>query len=135
MRLESRVEFRGALPPAQVAQHLCDLDVVVLPSRTTPVWKEQLGRVLLEAMASQVPVVGSNSGAIPEVIGEAGLIFPEGDAAALADCLQRLQAAPSLRQELAERGYRRVQTYYSQVCLARRTADLYRQLMVAPDGR
>jgi glycosyltransferase involved in cell wall biosynthesis len=129
--LDDRVEFRGALPPAQVARQMCDLDVLVLPSRTTPVWKEQLGRALLEAMASKVPVVGSDSGAIPEVVGEAGLIFPEGEVGALTDCLQRLQASLALRQELAERGYHRVQTHYSQACLAQRTADLYRQLIPA----
>lgn len=55
------------------------IDVFVLPSKTTNSWKEQYGRVLIEAMASGVSVVGSNSGAIPEVIGKAGLIFHEGD--------------------------------------------------------
>ena len=51
----------------------------MLPSLTRPNWKEQFGRVLIEAMASGVPVIGSDSGAIPDVIGQAGLIFPEGD--------------------------------------------------------
>ncbi|MGC9047011.1 MAG: glycosyltransferase, partial [Minisyncoccia bacterium] len=55
------------------------MDVLVLPSRTTEFWKEQYGRVLIEAMASGVSVVGSSSGAIPEVIGDVGSIFTEGD--------------------------------------------------------
>jgi glycosyltransferase involved in cell wall biosynthesis len=109
-------------------QQLAALDVLVLPSRATPVWKEQFGRVLTEAMACRVPVVGSDSGAIPEVIGEAGLIFPAGDASALAGCLARLQAEPALRAELAERGYQRVLRHYTQAGLAERTAQFYRQL-------
>src|SRR5258708_39332796 len=79
--LESRVRFVAALPPAQGAAPLCELDALVLPSLTTPVWKEQFGRVLTEALACEVPVVGSSSGAIPGGIGQAGLIFPEGGAA------------------------------------------------------
>ena len=85
VKLGDAVQFTSALSPQQIAQQLQHIDVLVLPSRTTPVWKEQFGRVLIEAMACGVPVVGSNSGAIPEVVGEAGLIFPEGDAAALAE--------------------------------------------------
>jgi glycosyltransferase involved in cell wall biosynthesis len=53
-----------------------DFHVFVLPSHTTPVWKEQFGVVLIEAMFSHAAVVGSSSGAIPEVVGDAGVIFP-----------------------------------------------------------
>ena len=101
----------------------------MLPSRTTPVWKEQFGRVLAEAMACKVPVIGSDSGAIREVIGDAGLIFPEGNVAALADCLRLLNASPSLRHDLAERGYVRASGLYTQEHIAEQTADFYRQLM------
>jgi glycosyltransferase involved in cell wall biosynthesis len=76
-----------------------------------------------------VPVVGSDSGAIPEVIGEAGLIFPEGDASALADCLQRLIDSPELRAESARRGLERVQAQYTQERIAQRTLEFYRQVM------
>jgi glycosyltransferase involved in cell wall biosynthesis len=127
--LTGLVEFVGALPPLEVAQKLSSLHTLVLPSRTTAVWKEQLGRALLEAMAVKVPVVGSNSGAIPEVIGDAGLIFPEGDAIALAACLRRLAETPTLAQQLAEKGFQRVQQEYSQKQLAKRTAELYYELV------
>jgi glycosyltransferase involved in cell wall biosynthesis len=93
------------------------------------VWKEQFGRVLIEAMACKVPVIGSDSGAIPEVIGNAGLIFPEGDADALADRLRRLMASPALRLELATRGYARMRGLYTQERVAAQTAELYRQVM------
>jgi len=126
--LGDRVEWLPPVPADRIPEVLARVDVLVLPSRTTRVWKEQLGRVLLEAMACKVPVVGSDSGAIPEVVGDAGLIFPEGDAAALAGCLQRLWDSPELRRDLGERGYARVLAHYSQERIAARTAEFYRAL-------
>lgn len=130
-KLGDIVQFVPPLRLTEVAQRLHQIDTVVLPSRTTPVWKEQFGRVLAEAMACRVPVIGSDSGAIPEVISDAGLIFPEGDAAALASCLRQLIDSPDLRRDLAQRGYRRVIANYTQERIAQQTADLYRQVMQA----
>ena len=78
----------------ELPQVMNALDTLVLPSRTTPRWKEQFGRVIIEAQACERPVVGSASGAIPEVIGEAGLVFPERDAKALAGALLELPRGP-----------------------------------------
>jgi len=127
--LAERVKFLPPMPAAAVARFMNSLSVFVLPSRTTRNWKEQFGRVLTEAMACQVPVIGSDSGAIPEVIGDAGLIFPEGNAAGLAECLHRLYTSPDLCRELAERGFVRVQQHYTQAHVAIQTAEFYRQLM------
>jgi glycosyltransferase involved in cell wall biosynthesis len=82
------------------------IDVLVLPSRTTPTWAEQFGRVLVEAMWCGVPVVGSSSGEIPWVIESTGggLVFPEGDAGALRAALARLRDEPRLRAQLAAAG-------------------------------
>jgi glycosyltransferase involved in cell wall biosynthesis len=80
--IAQRVQFDGPIPSEQMPAYLQQLDVLVLSSRTRPNWKEQFGRVLVEAMACEVAVVGSDSGEIPHVIGEAGLIFPEDDVAA-----------------------------------------------------
>jgi glycosyltransferase involved in cell wall biosynthesis len=126
--LSARVQFRPPVVPARLAGELCGLDTLVLPSRTTPVWKEQFGRVLTEAMACGVPVVGSDSGAIPEVIGDAGLIFPEGDAVALAACLHQLKLDATLRRELAVRGMARVGRLYSQERIAAATLNAYRKV-------
>ena len=63
------------IPSDQVAVEMRKLHALVLPSRTTPRWKEQFGRVLIEAMACGVPPVGSDSGEIPHVIDDAGLVF------------------------------------------------------------
>ena len=128
-KLGNSVQFLGAMPPTQIAQQLQRIDALVLPSRTTSVWKEQFGRVLIEAMACGVPVIGSDSGAIPEVVGEAGLIFPEGDVPALADCLRRLIDSPELRAELVRRGIARVQAHYTQERIAQRTLEFYQRLL------
>lgn len=127
--IEERVVWKGAQPQHEIAKILCHLDVLVLPSRTTNVWKEQLGRVLLEAMACGIPVIGSNSGAIPEVIGDAGLIVPEGDVQALTQTLKHLLSAPDLRQTLAQRGRIRAETYYTQRHIAEQTLAIYREIM------
>ncbi len=108
------------------------LDVLVLPSRTWSNWKEQFGRVLIEAMACEVPVVGSDSGEIPNVIGDAGLVFPEGDAPALAGCLQKLMDDTGLRVQLAECGLERVKANFTQAQIARRHLELYCQALASP---
>ncbi len=93
--IRDRVEFRGAVAHDAVADVWRTLDVLVLPSRTTPEWVEQFGHVLIEAMANGIAVVGSSSGAIPEVIGDSGVVFPEGDHHALARALTRLASDPA----------------------------------------
>src|SRR5579885_1088350 len=72
-----RVTFRGSVPTYEIPDELQKLDVLVLPSLTCPNWKEQFGRVLCEAMACETPVIGSDSGEIPYVIGDGGLSSPK----------------------------------------------------------
>jgi glycosyltransferase involved in cell wall biosynthesis len=124
-----RVFFDGAIPNSQMPAYLRELDALVLPSRTLPNWKEQFGRILVEAMATEVAVVGAASGEIPNVIGEAGLIFPEGDAGALRDCLQRLLQEAGLRDRLGARARERVLQSYTQAQVAAATVDVYRSLV------
>jgi len=126
--IEERIRWLEPVLPERMPELLAQVDVVVLPSRTTRVWKEQFGRILVEAMACKVPVVGSDSGAIPEVVGDAGLIFPEGDAAALAECLDQLRRSSDLRAQFAERGLIRVRLY-AQECIADLTAAFYQQMV------
>jgi glycosyltransferase involved in cell wall biosynthesis len=104
-------------------------DVLVLPSRPRPNWTEQFGRVLTEAMASEVAVVGSNVGEIPHVIGNAGTVFPEGDAVALADVLNRLVSVPAVRRDLGARGRARVLSHFTQQHVAGATLAVYRKLV------
>jgi len=126
-----RVTFDNPIPSTQLPYYYGGLDVLVLPSRTVPNWKEQFGRVLIEAMACQVVVVGARSGAIPEVVGDAGLTFTEGEQAELRAQLQRVLDDPALRQELALKGRQRILDYYTQAQIAAHTVQVYRQIISA----
>jgi len=114
-----------------VPAELRRLDVLALPSRTTRNWKEQFGRVLIEAMSCGVPVVGSSSGEIPNVIGEAGLIYPEGDVRGLAVALRRLVEQPTLHGDLARLGRARVLARYTQAALAGQYYEIYRSMLTS----
>ncbi|MDT8305937.1 MAG: glycosyltransferase family 4 protein [Anaerolineae bacterium] len=126
-----RVHFDGAIATMQMPAYLRELDVLVLASRTRPRWKEQFGRILVEAMATGVAVAGADSGEIANVIGDAGLIFPEGDAAALSACLQRLLQEPGLREALGNAGRQRVLQRFTQAQIAAATVAVYRSLVEA----
>ena len=101
------------------------LDGLVLPSLTTVSWKEQFGRVLVEAQACRTPVVGSDSGASPEVIGEAGRLFAEGDVHSLYLALERLKAEAGLGEELARLGLAKVASRYSWEAIATGMREVY----------
>jgi glycosyltransferase involved in cell wall biosynthesis len=124
--IEARTELRPWTPSAAMPALMHELDVLVLPSLTRPHWKEQFGRVLVEAMASGVVVVGSDSGAIPDVIGDAGLVVPEGDDRALTAALERVAGDDALRADLARRGRARAVDRYSHERIARQTLDACR---------
>lgn len=127
--LAARVQVLPAVSSTAVPEVLRQLDVLVLPSHTTRNWKEQFGRILIEAMSCGVPVVGSSSGEIPNVIGDAGLVFPERDVEALQTSLLRLLQEAGLRRELAQRGRKRVLAHYTQAALARKYYDVYRMMV------
>jgi glycosyltransferase involved in cell wall biosynthesis len=127
-----RVSLDEPLPSITMPRYYQQLDVLVLPSRSQPNWKEQFGRVLVEAMACGVPVVGSATGEIPNVIGDAGLTFPEGDAGALRERLERLMRDESLRADLARRGRERVLAHYTQARIAAQTYRVYKTLVAEP---
>lgn len=103
------------------------LDALVLPSRTVPSWKEQFGRVIIEAHACGTPVIGSDSGAIPDVIGAGGLVFPERNARALADAIAELKSDPAKRDQLGENGRIQVMENYTWEWVAARMRDVYQQ--------
>lgn len=86
-------------------------DALVLPSLPTPRWLEQFGRVIPEAFAFGLPVIGSASGAIPEVIGDAGIVVPPGDHLALAAAARQLAMEPELDRLQGLAGRRFEQEY------------------------
>lgn len=124
-----KVQFEARRSSLAMPQFYQGLDLFVLPSRTMPNWKEQFGRVLIEAMACGVAVVGSDSGEIPNVIGDAGCIFPEGDASALKASVQELLDAPAQRCALAKAGRQRVLDNFTMQQVAQKTAQVYAQMM------
>lgn len=128
-QLSDRVEIAGAVSYEGVADFYRRMDMLVMPTRTTRRIREQFGRVLVEAMASGVPVVGTTCGAIPEVIDDAGIVVAEGDAEALAGGLRRLLADEALRRQLAQAGRHRAEGHYSWALVARKTYELYRQVL------
>lgn len=103
-----RVTFQPLIPYASMPQLLNGYDVLVLPSLETGYWKELFGRVLIEAMACEVPVVASHSGGIPEVVGDAGILFKPGNVDDLKRKLLELLTRPRERKDLAQRGRERV---------------------------
>jgi glycosyltransferase involved in cell wall biosynthesis len=105
------------------------LDALVLPSRTTPRWKEQFGRVIIEAHACGTPVIGSDSGAIPTVIGQGGLVFPEGNAPALAMAMNQIAADPQAARVLGETGREQVEAHYTWSRVAQRLHTIYSSLL------
>jgi glycosyltransferase involved in cell wall biosynthesis len=128
--ISEQVTFLSQLPSTGMPAQYHELDALAVPSLTLPNWKEQFGpRATVEAMASGVPVVGSDSGAIPDVIADAGLIVPEGEAEALAAALQLLRHSPELRADLGARGRARVLERYTHAGIAAATVRVYRGMV------
>ncbi|NJN21798.1 MAG: glycosyltransferase family 4 protein, partial [Leptolyngbya sp. RL_3_1] len=132
-----RLRWIESVPHDDVPRYINLMSTLVLPSETTYKfktltavgWKEQFGHVIIEAMAAQVPVIGSDSGEIPHVIQETGLVFPEGQADELADRLRQLLTQPDLARDLGQQGYARAMGQYTNQALARQTLDFYRELV------
>jgi glycosyltransferase involved in cell wall biosynthesis len=127
--LDLRLVHVPAVPHDSVRDHLRAMDVLVLPSRDTAGWREQFGHVLIEAMACEVPVVGSDAGAIPEVIGDAGLLFPQGSRDGLRERVATLIASPSERRAWGRRGRERVLARYTHAKVARDTLAFWQSLL------
>lgn len=128
--LLDKVELIQGVTHNQVPSYLSRMDLLVLPSLTTSVWKEQFGHVLVEAMVSSVPVIGSDSGAIPEVIGDAGLIFKEGNSNDLAKKIEQFFRNKNLREEMIKKGLEKVKENYTQEKIAAETYNFYQKILI-----
>jgi glycosyltransferase involved in cell wall biosynthesis len=135
--IQNRLIWIESVPHEEVSRYINLMSTLVLPSETNyqfktltaAGWKEQFGHVLIEAMASKVPVIGSDCGEIPYVIDNAGLVFPEGNVSALQDCLRKLIEQPELARHLAQLGYERAMSRYTNKALAEQLLDFYQQLL------
>jgi glycosyltransferase involved in cell wall biosynthesis len=110
--IADRVRFASAVSPEEALSVIGALDALVLPSRTMPNWSEQFGRVLVEAMAAGTPLVASASGAIPETVGDAGILIAEGRTDELTRALIRLHD-PAVAADFSARGRMRASERYS----------------------
>jgi len=136
--IEHRIELLGlgqktvimdGVPHSDVPDYLNCMDLVVFPSITLPRLREQIGRVIIEGMACEVPVIGSDSGEIPGTIGEAGLIFKETDVRDLKQKIVTVMKDRSLRGLLARNGRKRVLEHFTWKIIAQKQHQAYRELM------
>jgi glycosyltransferase involved in cell wall biosynthesis len=126
---DDRVRVVTGVPHNEVPAYVCAMGMLAAPSQTAPHWREQLGRMIIEAMASGVPVIGSDSGEIPYVIGDAGLVLPEAETAAWTDGMAKLLDSPKLQADLAARGLDRARSMFAWSCIARRHLQFFDQLL------
>ena len=99
---EKRLHLTGVVSPSEVAAYMRAMDCFVLGSRTTEGWVDTFPNVVAQAMATGLPVVGSNSGAIPFMLGDRGLLFQEGSVDEIVDHLTNLRIDGTLRLRMGE---------------------------------
>ncbi len=128
-KLLQRIEFQPPVSHEKIATLMRTVDILVLPSIDKSDWREQFGHVLIEAMACKVCVVGSNAGEIPNVIADAGIIFQQGDELALYKALHTLITQPTLRKNLAQKGFDRVMQEYTHSVIAEKTYTFWQSLL------
>jgi glycosyltransferase involved in cell wall biosynthesis len=130
-RYGDRVRIVAGVPHDRVPEHLSAMDLLLAPSQTTTRWREQFGRMLIEAFACGVPVLASDSGEIPYVVADAGMIIGERDEAGWCHALADLLESPTRRAELAARGRDRAQSMYSWPVVARRHLEFFDERLAA----
>lgn len=131
--LSERVRWLGYVPHSETASFYARVDVLVVPSKTTPSWKEQFGRVLIESLAAGTPVITSDSGELPRLIQQTGggWTFPEGNDIALGALLERVAASPDERASRARTGAASVKRLFDSDVVAGQMAELMRFHAVA----
>jgi glycosyltransferase involved in cell wall biosynthesis len=105
------------------------MDMLCAPSQTTPRWREQFGRMLIEAFASGLPVIGSDSGEIPHVLGDAGVIVGESNAADWRTAIGELLDSPARRKTLSAGGLDRARTHFAWPVVARQHLEFFDELL------
>ena len=124
-----QVVFTGAINRIDMPRYFATIDALVVPSRTTPRWKEQFGRVIAEAMLCGVPVIGSASGAIPEVLSGNGIVVPEGNPAAIANAAWALFNQPQVAAALGRQARAYALEHYTWQRVAAQRVAVYRAVL------
>ena len=131
-RYAGRVHVATAVAHDEVPRYMRVIDVLAAPSETTPAWREQFGRMIVEAFACGVPVVGSDSGEIPYVVGTAGLVVAERDSGAWVAALASLLTDERARADLGMRGRTRAESEFAWPVVAARHMDFFQGLLTSP---
>jgi glycosyltransferase involved in cell wall biosynthesis len=126
---EGRVHVVTGIEHDRIPDYLNAMDLLCAPSQTTARWREQFGRMIIEALACGVPVVGSDSGEISHVIGDGGVVFGEHDDTGLVRALQVLLTDAGARRQLAERGRARAESDYAWPVIARQHLAFFNRLL------
>ncbi|MBS1988041.1 glycosyltransferase family 4 protein [Candidatus Dependentiae bacterium] len=126
--LSKRVTIINPVPHEEVANLMRSFSLFVLPPCDTPGWKEQFGHVLIEAMACGIPILASNAGEIPNVVGDAGIIFEQKNLEDLTQKLAHLIKDSALRETLAQAGLKRVEKFYSHEAIADATYNFWKTI-------
>lgn len=123
-----KVRVSTGIQHSDVPQYLNAMDILCAPSQTWNNWREQFGRMLIEAFACGVTVIGSDSGEIPYVIGDAGVVVGEQNQAGWVQALSELLESPEKRQALGEKGLWRASTCYAWSVVAQQYLDFFNDI-------
>lgn len=129
LNLSDRIRWIGERPASEIQNWMSICDCIVVPSLTRKNWKEQFGRVVAESMACGTPVICSDSGSLPEVVGDCGLIVPEASAEPLKQALAKMYDDEILRADFAQRGIRKVQENFLWTKVIEKTIELYEAIL------
>lgn len=134
LSIEDKTSFLGYVGHGEVSSQISGFSVLILPSLTMPNWTEQFGRVIIEALAAGVPVIGTNSGEIPFLIRklEGGIVIEEGDPQVLALAIDRLIADPALAENFAIQGRENVRRYFLESKIAADFVTELSEVIAAP---
>ena len=130
-KYRERVRIITNVHHSEVPAYLNAVDILCAPSQTARHWREQFGRMLIEAFATEVAVIGSDSGEIPHVMGDAGLVVGENEEAGWARAISELLDDPARRDELAKRGLQRARELFSWPVIARQHVEFFEELMAS----
>ncbi len=118
------IHFTGRINNGEFVEHYARSTVAVVPSVY-----EGFGLPVGEAMACGVPVISTTGGALPEVVGNAGILVPPADPMALAAAIREILGNPGRAEQLGRAGYQRVQAHFTWPKAAEKTVDAYREVI------
>lgn len=122
---EKKIRFFGFIPYSDIPTMYRKADIFVHPGK----WPEPFGRTIAEAMLSRLPVVASDSGAPPQILGNSGLVFRTGNVSELKRSLEILIENKNLRESLGQKAYNKCMKDYSPDVITKRILKEYKNLV------